>query len=77
MMTQVEKDEFEADLKLDALVEAHQEIEDAKREYVLSTDYEEFMKEYEEEFTIAADAIYTLRKLHENYEHSFDCREIV
>ncbi len=75
-MTQVEKDEFEADLKLDALVEAHREIEDAKREYVLSTDYEAFMEEYEEEFTNVSDAIRILKKLHEIYEHDWDIREL-
>ncbi len=75
-MTSKEKQlEFLEDMRQDMLRDAHREMEEAKKEYRLSDDYDYFMQEFEEEFVAVIDAVNSLKVLHSRFNHDFDIKD--
>jgi len=75
--TEETQEDFAEQLKMDAAEEAFNEMEEAKKEYRISNDYELFTETYSDEFEEATDALKVLSDLHKKYNHDFDCREML
>ena len=76
MSTREEQEEFREMLKQDAAEEAHREMEEAKKEYFISSDYAYFEEHFQDEFNAVYDNLRELKRLHKMYEHPFDIKEL-
>ena len=74
-MTQ-EQEDFRQEMLMDAAEEAHRNMEDAKKDYRLSTDYEFLMETYADEFEAAIDALKALKLIHEKHEQDWNIKDI-
>jgi len=74
-MTQ-EQEDFRQEMLMDAAEEAHRNMEDAKKEYRLSTDYEFLMETYADEFKEATEALKALKLIHEKHEQEWNISDI-
>lgn len=71
------KDEWEEEIKADAMNERAIEEAEARMDYKLEDDYDFFAAHFSDEFERAIEAISELRKLHDRYNHTLEAEDLI
>ncbi len=66
------REDFREQLKMDAA----EELAEGRKEAAMHKDYDLFVDNHQAEFEAFEDALIELKRLHEQFGHEFDCRDI-